>query len=72
MLELQITAKKGFFREFLKAFNESKMYERISYTLEVDKETHETKICFTPVEGIEEISMQDFKIVTDLISRSEV
>lgn len=80
MLELQITAEKGFFRKFLAAYgeisliedSEGRLWDRVKYIVSVDKVTHETVITFKPEPGIDKISIQDFKTITDLISESEV
>ena len=70
MKEFKIIAEKGFFREFIKKFNErigtNEIYHRIGYTLSIRKHDYETTIVFKPKID-DTITVEDFKTITNIM-----
>jgi hypothetical protein len=67
MKRFQIEAKKGFFKSITGNFPLD-LYKRVDYTVSVVPPTMYTIITFKPAEGLEEISIEDFKAICNLLN----
>ncbi|MEG2510413.1 MAG: hypothetical protein RSA74_13275 [Chryseobacterium sp.] len=66
MKKIEISAIKGYFKEFNSEFMSNDIRNRVTYKLWIDKTTHEQNIIFIPKNG-DEISKEDFKTLMSII-----